>query len=953
MSARTKLLTSGQIQQITARYNEQARYINSGEKLELEARFLNVTQAQFDALHAQLNFPPFVSSTVELAGGTRKITAGGASAWETKREVADPIFIEERGTKGAKDLVKFSFSVESPSSPVPNFKARLIRTRSRATVQAPSAVIDLTEVISETDRKSESRYEVEVELAGTDLTSYLGVVTEIWSVLVYTTEKVKVIKQDVERVLREPFVRGILVEARNIKARDLVWGGIVGPGGARDENGNVVSSTLKEGCPGVQYSVTLKADGVRRLLLLHATGVWLVYPPHVYQYLGPGLSEVGKRNVGLIRAELVKTQAAITEPIYLFDCEEVTDHQGKKRILLFDTLIWSSRAEGVVDVRSKTALGPKSRLDYTQAGPSFFFLPNHLVQTKPIYKIVTPDDVFTLSRQLLQSRPDYPTDGLMFTPLGVEYNPRSSRYALKTRSLTVLPDVCKWKPPQEITIDFTLRRRDGQVSLWSQGSGRLVPFTGSKYEPLTSSMILDDPSIPNDEIVEFDFINGMMHPKRIRPDKETPNFIDIAEDNWNDIQNPISERWISGLSIDPAISYHKKVKRELLGSLPEGATVLDIGGGKGGDLGLWKKKKLKVYTVEPNRNNSKFLLSRAKTNSFTSFELIETVGQDTVKILAALPRRVDAVTMMLSLSFFFGNDQDLEALTQTVVQSIKYGGRLLFLTINGDAVKAVGQTEFKLADTSFNLVNANTVDIHLPDTIVGEQREHLVDLDQLTQKLQRYGFHLREHYRATAERVMPQEVGVYSGLYSYGYYEHDGKSPLPGELPSREAGVKVAPSSSMHRLEPAVSGVSQLRPVDSPIGTLYLDPEPRDFFSAVMLALPQGSRLTRQQLIQRLREPELAVYQTEPGASAIESGAEISLDYSQYLALAVGHDILGWDLVDSQLTPLGETGLGLGSVVMIGKEGNKYHTVGVLDQDTFHTDISDPATLKVLLSVFQ
>lgn len=920
----TKLFeNAADIQRITRQYNAlSSNQRTSTEVLEIEARFQQVTQVQFDNLYAALGYPQYQSSTTEILGSTRKITTGTNVTWEEKRQVGEAITV--------RDQVKFSFSIERPIKPIFEFRPNITRTRSRASVSKPSSRIDLTEVLEENDKNARSKYEVEVELLqGGKLDEYLEVVSDVWTKLMSTNLAVKKIDKDLSAILGEKFSRGILVEARNIKPRDLVWGGIVGPQNA---------------CPGVQYGVSIKADGVRRLLLVHPTGVWLVYPPNVYQFLGEVLSD---RGLYLINSAKEK-HGLEQRPIYLFDAELINN-----RLLLFDTLIWSS-----TDVRKKTMLDPAGRLAYTQMAPVFFKInestSNYSFEAKPIFHIVKPDDVFTLSRKLLEQDPGYPTDGLMFTPLGVEYNPRSSSYNLSDRVLTVLPDVCKWKPPNKITIDFQVRRDRGSISLWARGHKGFEKFTGSSMSPLTTYMIsdvlIDGTPMQNMEIVEFEFVENKMRPTRRRPDKLYPNFIDIANDNWRDIHDPLSQDWISGKTLDSAIFYHKKIKRELIRSIPRGSTVLDIGSGRFGDGRMWKELNLAVYAVEPNHEHIERFKSRAKLIEFTNYKIIDTVGQDTAKIVSEISSPVDCVTLMLSLSFFFGSSQDLDALTQTLVQTIKSGGRILFLTINGDAVKELGKTSFTLGGSKFNRPDAKTLDLDMPGTIVEVQREHLVMLSELTVRLGTYGFTLKEHYRATGERVMPVEAAIYSGLYSYGVYEHDGTTPLPSKTTNVEAAT-----SELSNLEIGI-GV----PVTSPLGQLYMLPQQNasdSLLSAVGLALPSLFNSPpaewRELVAKELQLPDYQQYQPQEAIAILIGSDPITQALVNYLALAVGHDILVWKKDDNSLSAVGRTEFKFGQVIMVAEdESGVYHAVGILHEGKIHMDISDPATVAVLLSAF-
>ena len=63
------------------------------------------------------------------------------------------------------------------------------------------------------------------------------------------------------------------------------------------------------------------------------------------------------------------------------------------------------------------------------------------------------------------------------------------------------------------------------------------------------------------------------------------------------------------------------------------------------------------------------------------------------------------------------------------------------------------------------------VNIVLPNTIVGEQHEYLVYINDLTKKLEKNNIILLEQYRCESEKFLSSENKLFSSLYSYGYYK--------------------------------------------------------------------------------------------------------------------------------------------------------------------------------------
>lgn len=117
----------------------------------------------------------------------------------------------------------------------------------------------------------------------------------------------------------------------------------------------------------------------------------------------------------------------------------------------------------------------------------------------------------------LSEFPDY-TDGIIFSPLNEPYKNKVT---------------FKYKPTQLLTIDFLVK----QDSLYAvDENGDYTPFKGSSDYPYIFHL---DDSYPIDSIVEFQYKTDKFVPLKIRHDKIKPNYISVALDIWEDINNPI------------------------------------------------------------------------------------------------------------------------------------------------------------------------------------------------------------------------------------------------------------------------------------------------------------------------------------------------------------------------------------------------------------------------------
>lgn len=751
------------------------------------------------------------------------------------------------------------------------------RTRHTFTMKNGLVQVDMTEVMMRgEDNIVRPRYEVELEFLGVrnDLPVFEQQMDVIFKLLrgtnlIYSNATKSGLIRDTVKILGGAYPdaidRDVLVEARNIKKRDLVYGGIVGNQSLTDEK--VLTTKRKENKGnGTGYMVTFKADGLRKMLIIHATGVWLVYPPFEYNLvlnLTSGIPQLDKLLAGFSGT--------------IFDGELVIPKQPKNILywyLAFDCLSFRGNA----GIQSQ----PYTERQKVVAGlAGIFKTPILTIDLKESEEIKTPKDFFHLVRKFLDKRDtlEYDQDGLMFIPIDTVYNPHSQNYPLTARTLTRIPDVCKWKEGADITIDFVLKRIDGnRLELYSYDDENqaLVPFTGDNINVLTSDMIdHDNPltlNIPTGTVVvEYEWVRfpdskGKFRPRRIRYDKRGPNRLSVALDDWEDIMNPITEEDMKGDTLLFTFAYQNRIKRGLYKFITKnpdftpgtkgirrlrGANILDIGSGRGGDTSKWVGLADKgdpntgfVVAVEPNADNRKELVSRINTfNLNDKVAIVPTGGEDTVAITDAVRRfvpggKVDAVTLMLSMSFFWASDSHLDALVNTIVANLKPGGQIIFLTIDGDTVEQIFEpalggahiTDKKILSADihvhprFPIPFGRPVDFILPNTIVGHQLEYIVHIEDFTRRLSAYGINLHEIHRAEGEKLLTEDNALFSSMFSFGYYVNDDKIGLAQYQQATRSPVNIVlPVIPV----PIKSPVIQMNPVPlSPTLTIVGTPLP-------------------------------------------------------------------------------------------------------------------------------
>ena len=680
--------------------------------------------------------------------------------WQRKTTILN----QENKNYGIRVSLNQETTIDHDKYRVPdNFQTS--RNRERRSFSLDNAVVDLTIVEQNINSKIVNKYEIELEFTGetkmiADFPKILAVIYRLYlnSNLLYSIPLVENLKFSLENYFDDKLSK-VLVQARNIKKKDIVYGGIVGN-------------------PDSDYYVTYKADGVRKLLIIHESGIWLAFPPYEFNLV-------------------IKFEDRNFEKFFgtVIDGELISNDKYKYRFFAFDLLIKNERS---IMMRNF-----KDRIKYLDEIVKSFPINETLSIEKKLtermsYK--TPSEFFIHMETMLNNRKnlDYKEDGLMFIPGGI-YNPKSDHKKFKDRILTKNPDICKYKDVKDITIDFYIMKiPDGKIALYSSSKGNHVEFKGNSANVVTHEMINFNHPMTKDLIsgtiveYEYDRENKIFNPRRIRFDKPFANSLAVAQDNWKDLNDPITNEDLSGKTLSFAFSYQNRIKKSLFdfaggSNNNEFIKILDLGTGRGGDLLKMVSNKGRILAVEPNNENRTELYNRIKNLKLEDSVIVLPFGaEDTDQIVEKINKNfdgeADVISMMLSLSFFWQSSTLLDKLVETISQSLRIGGKFLFLTIDGDTLEnAVSSTNgiLKFKDAEYEVFEEENsgfgrkVHVSLPGTIVEEQDEWLVKLDDLALRLEKHGILLKEVHRASHEKLLPKEALIYTSLYSYGYFEKE------------------------------------------------------------------------------------------------------------------------------------------------------------------------------------
>jgi hypothetical protein len=627
--------------------------------------------------------------------------------------------------------IRISANSEIDLPPIEDFLHTTTRFKDRHTyIYKEHFKVDLTHVSTIEEDKEYESYEVEVEVMNIkeETKEKLATLNQLLKFvflilydthLVYTMDERRKMSSFINRILgmkKGSTLRyGMVAKARNLKFRDLRYGGMVYKETEKGERN--------------YYSVTHKADGIRKFLIINRTGVWLCFPPKecnlVYrftkdhhdlsldglvldgEYIPKGLEY--RRAKVLHTSKVLGLQSFGEADLTMKDLEFVPD--AKYWFLVFDVL--------AVDKNKDVQYYPHSdrmKEGYRALHRMEGLLDNKrlVVHFKSFLTLKDRTSFFEVMQRMFTEKEalPYADDGLIFMSEMAPYNPiaayqREHRLSkpipLYKRNLVDYDDICKWKPPSQLTIDFSIEHKgDGSLLLYALTKNReLELFEGTSRYPFHFLTQVEDDSevmrgLPTGAIVEFmwDVKEERFVPIKHRSDKRYPNSMVVAQDVWTDVHQPITEETLRGLNFGFLRKFHNGIKRDLYKDLETLGvkTIVDIGSGRGGDVLKWHAFD-QVLAIEPDEEHILELKHRLAEHRLEyKVYVVQAQGQDTEIIRQAAEEffgtaKADAVTLMLSMTFFWKTQETLTALATTIDTVLKDDGILTYMVMDGDAVE--------------------------------------------------------------------------------------------------------------------------------------------------------------------------------------------------------------------------------------------------------------------------
>ena len=495
------------------------------------------------------------------------------------------------------------------------------------------------------------------------------------------------------------------------------------------------------------YIVSTKANGLRKLLIIHNTGIWLVNPPYEYNLL-IGVSDeilpfINAWNTSIFDGQLIQP---INNNKYDFNYKHwylCYDCIMFKKINIQDD-IYYNRIDKVktLQIISKQYIDEDFLTISLKTTRSFNFSKNNIEQFYTNVRYI-----LSLSKTL-----NYNHDGLIFI---------SSNY-YKSKSY-------KWisKPTIDFAIYNTVYPNIVKLYVYDSGSKRDIEFKGitfgdtfglkTKY-PFDVSMILQQSfnyfNNGKRKIVQckWDNILHKMIGIDIRNDKLLPNTLEETLNIWELINEPITADDISGKTLLFMEYYFNDIVNTLLNSTKfQNTKVLNIKNENKSIINIWSLDSLS------DKNNM-------------------------------VKEKVNVISIILSLSPYWINEKKLDSLVKLINNNLADNGKIIFLTLDGATVtelfesQAYDVKQINIGENELILdLNNRTVkidfstkrsEIATPTGLkIHNNIEYLVNIHDLTKKLNKYGIHLIKQQRADKDELLATETLLLSSLYTYGIYE--------------------------------------------------------------------------------------------------------------------------------------------------------------------------------------
>ena len=295
----------------------------------------------------------------------------------------------------------------------------------------------------------------------------------------------------------------------------------------------------------------------------------------------------------------------------------------------------------------------------------------------------------------------------------------------------------KWKPLNRLTIDFQLVRKENrEISFLVYGEEGLVEFAHNTVEDEIMSYYTDN------SIAEcyWDSEKEIFIPVKYRPDKLKPNFVKVAQDNWNSIQKPFDIGRLKDFQTRKQSSffnmrrYHNWIKRVFIDKYSKD-TVLDLACGKGGDFSKYIDSGIKYIEAydyhEPSLKEANirknYYLNKTETKN-VSFKVDK---KDLRVDLINSKYKFDMVVCNFAFHYFY---KSLDVFISNILSNTKKNSYIVLTFFNKEKVREETADTYSIKKTS-----DEEVIVYIKDSVLNDPvPEYLVDIPYVISKFAEY-----------------------------------------------------------------------------------------------------------------------------------------------------------------------------------------------------------------------
>jgi len=253
------------------------------------------------------------------------------------------------------------------------------------------------------------------------------------------------------------------------------------------------------------YSVAHKADGYRKLLVIHSSGIWLISGPDNASLVisGERMDTEKIRISYLPRASDKVKQILRSLSGFIYEGELIPTENRKiennnliNDFWYYDVLSIPATGSTSKSVDSRYGNSSIQNLPYidrlskginlAETVTSIFSVLNPVpisIRAKTIKRFNSVTSFYDIMNTMMiesQSQP-FETDGFIFTCTNMPYNSSNKTLKLYKRNLMDYGDICKWKPSTFLSVDLSIKFKGSSKSgLYSYGGGnKYARFEGS------------------------------------------------------------------------------------------------------------------------------------------------------------------------------------------------------------------------------------------------------------------------------------------------------------------------------------------------------------------------------------------------------------------------------------------------------------------------------------------